>query len=76
MQVVVSDGLVRVSHDGREVARHAELGGRRQRSLEMAHFPGMAGLARPSVTAEPAARIAADLLRPLADYEQLLGGGW
>jgi transposase len=76
VQVTVSDGLVLVSHDGREVARHAELSGRRQRSLDLAHFPGVAGMARPPVPAEPPAPTAAELLRPLAEYEQLLGGGW
>ncbi len=78
VQVMVADGLVRVSHDGREVARHGEMAGRRQRSIEREHFLGVAGVARPSGLAEPSATaaVAAELLRPLAEYESLLGGGW
>jgi transposase len=73
VQVVVSDGRVRVLHAGREVAVHAETRGRRQRVIDPAHFQGVAGAARPAILAEPAP---AALLRPLAEYERLLGGSW
>ena len=78
LQVVVAGGRVSIRHDGREVAVHAEAAGRHQRILDPAHFHGVAGSARPLVEpgsappspAEPA------LLRPLVEYEHLLGGGW
>lgn len=73
VQVVVSDGRVRVLHAGREVAVHAETRGRRQRVIDPAHFQGVAGAARPAILAEPTP---AALLRPLAEYERLLGGSW
>lgn len=79
VQVVVSGGRVRVMHAGVEVAVHAETVGRRQRVIEPAHFLGVAGFARPIAVREddldpPLAEAA--LLRPLAEYERLVGGGW
>lgn len=73
VQVVLSDGWVRVLHAGREVAVHAETAGRHQRVTDPAHFQGVAGAARPAIPAEP---MPAALLRPLAEYESLLGGSW
>jgi hypothetical protein len=73
VQVVLSDGRVRVLHAGREVAVHAETTGRHQRVTDPAHFQGVAGAARPAIPAEP---MPAALLRPLAEYESLLGGSW
>jgi transposase len=70
VSVVVSDGQVRVTHAGAEVACHAERRGRRERVTEAGHLADL--LARPPV---PAAA-APELLRPLAEYERLLGGGW
>jgi len=70
VQVVISDGRVRITHAGHEVAVHAETSGRRQRVVDAAHFHGIA------VTAPAQAAPPATLLRPLSEYEQLLGGGW
>lgn len=72
VQVVLADSQVRVRHAGQEVAVHAETAGRRQRIVDPAHFHGVAGAARP-VAAKPAE---AALLRPLAEYELVAGGGW
>jgi transposase len=74
VQVVVSGGCVRISHDGREVAVHGETTGRRQRIVDPAHFHGVAGAARPLPL--PEAPPAPALLRPLAEYEHLAGGGF
>jgi transposase len=86
VQVVVADGRVRIVHRGTEVAAHAETTGRRQRILDPAHFHGVAGVARPVCAAKPAAIALPEpaaialpepaLLRPLAEYEQVVGGGW
>jgi transposase len=72
VQVILADSQVRVRHAGQEVAVHAETAGRRQRIVDPAHFHGVAGAARP-VAAKPAE---AALLRPLAEYELVAGGGW
>jgi len=83
VQVVVAQGRVRIEHRGQEVAMHAEITGRHQRVLDPSHFHGVAGAARPT----PAAPVAATpiiagggsepaLLRPLAEYERAVGGGW
>jgi hypothetical protein len=72
VEVVVADGRVRVHHAGAEVAVHAETTGRHQRITDPAHFHGIAGVTRPvalPAAAEPA------LLRPLAEYERVAGGG-
>jgi transposase len=74
VRVVVTSGRVSILHHGREVAGHPETAGRRQRLIEPAHFAGVAP-EHPAVvpTTAPAN---ADLLRPLAEYERLVGGGW
>jgi transposase len=76
VQVVVADGRVRIRHAGQEVAAHAETTGRRQRIVDAAHFHGVAGAAPPVAAAEPSAATTPALLRPLAEYERVAGGGW
>jgi len=81
VRVTIAGGLLRVSHGAAEVAVHARREGRCQRIVDPAHFRGVAGFGGPvrqvpaaaavaTVPAEPA------LLRPLAEYEHLVGGGW
>jgi transposase len=83
VRVELRDGKVHIHDGATEVARHAEVSGRRQRVMQAAHYHGMPGTARvaaasapgdnrlrPPVTADP------PLLRPLVEYEALLGGGW
>jgi transposase len=81
VEVVVAGGRVSICHRGDEVASHGETIGRRQRVIAAGHFAGIisrpplvmveppAGLL-PPVAAEP------ELLRPLAEYEQVAGGSW
>ena len=79
VRVTVADGWVRVFHAGREVAAHPEAAGRRRRLAEPAHFRGVPGFRRPAGEpgpAPPAAIAESDLLRPLAEYERAVGGGW
>jgi hypothetical protein len=79
--VEVSDGVVRVLRAGTEVARHAQATGRRQRVIDARHLDGVVGV-RPGGPAAPtpadavAPRLDPDLLRPLAEYEAVIGGGW
>ena len=75
--VIASGGRVAIRHDGIEVAAHAEVAGRRQRVIEPSHYHGTPGLARPAQVPEvPTATLPPPLLRPLAEYEQAIGGGW
>jgi len=77
VRVVVAGGRVSIQHGGREVAAHAESAGRRQRLVEPAHFAGIAPMRPPPVaTAAIPPPTSAELLRPLDEYERLLGGGW
>ena len=80
VRVTVTDSEVRVHHAAREVAVHAALSGRRQRAIDPAHYAGIAGAdgryaaARSANERPPAAP--SSLLRPLRDYETLVGGGF
>lgn len=67
--VRVSAGTVSVHYAGQEVARHAELSGQRGRRIERAHLMG-------GTPPAPTPASADALLRPLAEYEALVGGGW
>ena len=71
VSVIVSDAVVSVRHGGEEVARHGELAGSRGRQIERSHLMG--GTAPAPADQAPATDA---LLRPLAEYEALLGGGW
>jgi len=69
--VRISDGQLHVFQAGVEVARHAERHGRRERVIDADHRVGLLGASKP-----PPAAPSAELLRPLSEYEQLIGGGW
>jgi transposase len=81
VQVVVAGGRVSIRHGGREVAVHDETSGRHQRASDPIHLAGI-GRPKPADTAavggEPERPLAAasELLRPLSEYEQAIGGGW
>ena len=77
--VVVAGGEVRISHAGAEVARHGRRQGRRERAVDRAHLRGIVvgdGRAPQAGGAMAAVVPGADLLRPLAEYERVAGGGW
>jgi transposase len=82
VEVIVAAGQVRVRHGPREVAVHTLADGRRQRVIDAAHLVGVAGgggrtvLAATAPLDAPAPPPAAQLLRPLAEYEVLVGGGF
>jgi transposase len=75
--VQVVAGELCILHGGIEVARHAERRGRRERAIQAAHLTGIVA----NDLGTPAATVLADypvgeLLRPLAEYERAVGGGW
>ncbi len=72
----VSEAEVVVTHAGVEVARHGERRGRRERAILPEHLDGIVGPVRQPLLAAPPPLPAAELLRPLAEYEALLGGRW
>ena len=74
VRVVIAGKMVRVSHGGCEVAVHERRTGRFERVTDPAHFEGVVGFRSKAMVAAPAAEAA--LLRPLAEYEQLIGGRW
>lgn len=75
VQVVVLAGRVIVRHAGQVVADHALCRGRRQRIVDRSHCVGIAGIEGP-VRLAPIEIASAALLRPLAEYEAVVGGGW
>ena len=78
VRVTLADGQLRVTHAGQEVAVHQRCTGRFERRIDPLHFAGVVGF-RPKAAVVPApAADAADpeLLRPLIEYERLVGGRW
>ena len=76
VQVVVLGGRVVVRHAGAIVADHPLSQGRRQRIVDRAHLVGVAGASGAVRAAKSPEPERAQLLRPLAEYEALVGGGW
>jgi transposase len=82
--VIVAERQVRVLYAGQDVASHAQNAGRRTSIIERSHLAGIVGahmvgvswLARPSTGSAAPPDAPAELLRPLAEYETALGGGW
>ena len=78
VRVTVAGEQLRVSHAGREVAVHQRCVGRFERRVDPLHFAGVVGF-RPKATVvlSTAADVAdPELLRPLIEYERLVGGRW
>jgi transposase len=80
--VHVTDGLVRIFQGSNEVACHIEVTGRKQRCVDPEHLKGIIGATRQSQQ-ESLFQVVTDiqqttteLLRPLAEYEAVVGGGW
>lgn len=75
VQVMVLAGRVIVRHAGEMVADHPVCDGRRQRIVDRGHLTGLVGSGLPPVASSPSVPPPA-LLRPLAEYEAVVGGGW
>jgi transposase len=78
VRVTVAGEQLRVSHAGREVAVHQRCAGRFERRIDPRHFEGVVGFrSKAALHPTPAPEIGdAELLRPLIEYERLVGGGW
>jgi transposase len=77
--VTVTDTTIRIHHGASEVAVHPVCAGRRQRAVDPRHFDGLVGAGRPrpaDALMPMAAAPAPALLRPLGEYEALVGGGF
>jgi transposase len=78
VRATITDGMVRVHHGIHEVAVHPVGAGRRRRIIDPAHFEGLTGF-RPSGGGELASSTiatSAALLRPLVEYEAIVGGSF
>lgn len=75
VQVVVLAGRIIVRHAGEVVADHPVCDGRGQRIVDRAHLAGLVGTGPFHAATSPPMPPSA-LLRPLAEYEALVGGGW
>lgn len=81
VRVTVGGDAVRVLHAGREVAVHTELKGRHGRVTDDRHLVGIAGAQGRAVRVATVhdvglAQSSPLLLRPLAEYEAAIGGGF
>lgn len=75
VQVVVLAGRVIVRHAGEVIADHPMCEGRRQRVMDRAHLAGLVGTGPVRAATSPPMPSPA-LLRPLSEYEAVVGGGW
>lgn len=79
VRVVIAGGVLRVSHAGREVAVHPRRSGRFERVVDPLHYAGVVGSgpkSRAEISRLPDATGSTELLRPLLEYERLVGGHW
>jgi transposase len=79
--VIVAERQVRVLYAGQEAACHAQSPLRRATIIDRRHLIGIVGAQLAGVTwltrtPAPPAPVPAELLRPLEQYEAMLGGGW
>ena len=80
--VTVAAGEVRIRHGMHQVAIHRQSEGRRLRIVDPTHLDGVAGhngaVCRPEIAAAtvPGAPPPPLLLRPLAEYEAVIGGSF
>jgi transposase len=79
VRATIVEDTVRIHHGANEVAVHPLCAGRRRRVIDPAHFEGLSGF-RPSragdLASSPIAAPAPALLRPLGEYEAILGGSF
>jgi transposase len=79
VRATVADGTVRIHYGFHEVAVHPICAGRRRRVIDPAHFEGLTGF-RVSHAGElalsPISPPAPALLRPLGEYEAIVGGSF
>jgi transposase len=79
VRVVIAGGVLRVNHAGREVAVHPRRSGRFERVVDPQHYAGVVGSGakpRAEIVRLPGAIGTPELLRPLLEYERLVGGHW
>ncbi|HEX6784701.1 MAG TPA: IS21 family transposase [Sphingomicrobium sp.] len=78
VRVTLAGGELRVSHAGQEVAVHQRCTGRFERRVDPLHFVGVVGFRSKGTVPLSAAVDVPDpeLLRPLLEYERLVGGRW
>lgn len=79
--VTIAAGEVRIRHELHQVGVHKQSEGRRSRIIDSAHLDGVAGRNGAVRRAEIAAAVLApssppSLLRPLAEYEAVVGGSF
>jgi len=79
VRVVIAGDVLLISHAGREVAVHQRRTGRFERVVNPVHFDGVVGFtSKARLATAPALEAidAGELLRPLIEYERLVGGRW
>lgn len=82
--VLVAEQQVRVLHVGQEVACHAQSPLRRATVIERSHLQGIVGantvgvcwLPREPASVPALTAVPAELLRPLQEYQEVIGGAW
>ena len=79
VQVQEVEGDIVIFHGIEELARHPRMTGTKQRSIQPAHLKGIVGyhiLVQKDANEMAVSLKESELLRPLAEYEAAIGGGW
>jgi len=76
VRATITDDVVRIHHGTHEVAVHPICSGRRRRVIDPAHFAGLTGIRLIPDIAGAASPAMPALLRPLGEYEAILGGSF
>lgn len=78
--VQITDEEVKIFYSSKEVARHPLRAGERQRSINPRHLQGIVGAdwlqKQEGKETESPKVVTAEFLRPLSEYEIVVGGGW
>ena len=78
VRIIIAGEQLRVTHAGQEVAAHQRCAGRFERRVDPLHFAGVVGFRSKATVAAALVTDTPDpeLLRPLIEYERLVGGRW
>ena len=76
VRATITDGVVRIYHGLHEVAVHPICSGRRRRVIDPKHFAGLTGIKPIPDIALASSPAMPTLLRPLGEYEAMLGGSF
>lgn len=74
--ITVTESDLIVTHGSLEIAKHTLGRGQKGRYIKAEHYVGVVGQFKKKVELLPEESSSHELLRPLSEYEEVVGGGW